>query len=544
MTDTIEAAPPPRSVEEVKAMLEGTEKGGVRNSIHNCLTVFQYDPILSGAVAKNLLTERIDLLKPIGRKRRTGSKAMTDTDMKYILRRMEKYGISSEKKIESAIRIVANENRYHPIRDYLNGLKWDGTERIAHVLHHFLGAAEDEYTCEAMKIFLLGAIKRVFQPGCKFETMLCLVGGQGVGKSTFFRLLADGKVFPGTPDAQRDDRKYWPVALIQREEHDGTRRYYIGEEDVRIVSGTVEKDGTFTASAGKEPLSFPRADFGDAAEIILHLLRNEQGEEVEVSEGLEAFLDAVNIYDLESRTDDRTDFSVAFWSADAPLTGFTVRCRLSRMNPLLDGGRTANLKLEQSGVKFAVPTVNKVNALPESPMEVAERMMMIERLGGVLKYSDVADRVFRCNLLMIDLHFPRMLAEMVRLMHLDGITRISELTERIKEMNPLKIKDELINKHRFYEFKMKQFLLALATGMRPAKIYNGTDSAVEGMLLTNGDGGVLCYHKSDRQTFADFLYRNTRFEKGSVDKDKYGFLERENGVYYFKLNVKIGLVKR
>ena len=56
MTDTIEAAPPPRSVEEVKAMLEGTEKGGVRNSIHNCLTVFQYDPILSGAVAKNLLT--------------------------------------------------------------------------------------------------------------------------------------------------------------------------------------------------------------------------------------------------------------------------------------------------------------------------------------------------------------------------------------------------------------------------------------------------------------------------------------------------------
>ena len=108
-------------------------------------------------------------------------KTLNDTDMKYILRRMEKYGISSEKKIESAISIVANENRYHPIRDYLNGLQWDGTERIAHVLHHFLGAAEDEYTCEAMKIFLLGAIKRVFQPGCKFETMLCLVGGQGCG---------------------------------------------------------------------------------------------------------------------------------------------------------------------------------------------------------------------------------------------------------------------------------------------------------------------------------------------------------------------------
>ncbi len=41
-----------------------------------------------------------------------------------------------------------------------------------------------------MKLFLLGAIHRAFCPGCKFEVMLCLVGGQGAGKSTFFRLLA------------------------------------------------------------------------------------------------------------------------------------------------------------------------------------------------------------------------------------------------------------------------------------------------------------------------------------------------------------------
>ena len=47
-----------------------------------------------------------------------------------------------------------------------------------------------------------------------------------------------------------------------------------------------------------------------------------------------------------------------------------------------------------------------------------------------------------------------------------------------------------------------------------------------------------------KQVMEDFLFRNTRLEKGSLDKDKYGFLEKENGVYYFKLNAKIGLVKR
>ena len=69
-------------------------------------------------------------------------------------------------------------------------MQWDGTERIRFCLHHFLGSETDDYTYEAMRLFLLGAISRAFHPGCKFEIMLCLVGGQGAGKSTFFRLLA------------------------------------------------------------------------------------------------------------------------------------------------------------------------------------------------------------------------------------------------------------------------------------------------------------------------------------------------------------------
>ena len=347
---------------------------------------------------------------------------------------------------------------------------------------------------------------------------------------TFFRLLTEGKVTLGTAKAKKGEID-WPIAMIQREEHDGTRCYYIEKEMVRIKGENSEK-------------SVPRDDFGIVADLILQAVKSSSEDEVTSPDGVEEFLDEVAIFDLEAKTEDRTDFYIAFWHPEAPLSGFSVRSRLGAMNPLLDGGRAANLKLEQSGVKFATPTVNKINALPETPNEVAERMLLIERLGGVLKYSDVADRVFRSNLLMIDLHFPRVLTEMVRIMHLDDITRISELTEVIKQMNPLKIKDELVNKHGFYEFKVKQFLMALALGMRPAKIYIGQDSAVEGILLMDGSGEVLCYHKSEKPVMEDFLFLNTRLEKGSLDKDKYGFLERENGTYYFKLNAKIGLVKR
>ena len=151
---------PPRSVEDVKALLETTEKGGFRNSIRNCLTVFQCDPLLSGAVAYNLLTDRTDILKPIGCKR-TPDSPMTDTDMKYIRLYLEEtYGLTSEKKIQDAADLAAHQNSYHPVREYLNSLTWDGTERIRSCLRHFLGASEDDYTYQSLRLFLLGAIHR------------------------------------------------------------------------------------------------------------------------------------------------------------------------------------------------------------------------------------------------------------------------------------------------------------------------------------------------------------------------------------------------
>ena len=100
------AMQPPQSIEEIKAGLETTEKGGVRQSIRNCLTVFQCDPLLSGAIAYNILTDRKDIIKPIGFHRE--STALNDTDMKYLLLYLEEtYGLTNEKKIDISRRFAA-----------------------------------------------------------------------------------------------------------------------------------------------------------------------------------------------------------------------------------------------------------------------------------------------------------------------------------------------------------------------------------------------------------------------------------------------------
>ncbi len=346
----------------------------------------------------------------------------------------------------------------------------------------------------------------------------------------FFCLLAEGNVYAGTPDVKRDENCCLPIAKVQREEHDGTRNYIIGKNEVRIWGENIDK-------------RIPREDFETVANLILQALRETSGNNMTSPDGVEGFLDEIVIYNLEAKTDDRTDLKVAFYNENAPLTGLSIHSRIGPLYPLRDGGRAANFKIEQTGIKCPTPTINKINAFGEED-DVLGRMQMIERLGGVLKYNDVADKIFRSNLSMIDLHAGRMLGEMTRLMWLEGITKVSELTEAVKRLNPLKIKDELITKHGYYDYKVREFLLAIATGMRPAKVYTGIDSAIDGCLFVTGDGELLCYQRAFKQVFADFLFQNTRLEKGSTQKDKYGYLERENGAYYFKLNLKVGLMKR
>ena len=174
---------------QVKRILKRNKKKEVCQTIDNCLVVLRNDPVLQDAIRQNILTDRQDIVKDVGWVR--SSTTITDTDYQYIMHHLEhNYGLSVEKKIQAAVKINANENQFHPIRDYLSALRWDGEERLPYVLSKYLGAEPCAYTTEVLKVFMLGAVSRVFQPGIKFDYMLCLAGGQGAGKSTFFRFLA------------------------------------------------------------------------------------------------------------------------------------------------------------------------------------------------------------------------------------------------------------------------------------------------------------------------------------------------------------------
>ena len=181
----------PMSVEEVREMLDQTEKGQVKNRVSNVEMILSYDPLLRDGFRYNELTQAIDVVKPMGWKRVSNGPTLSDNDINNVHLYVDRtYGINSRTLAEEAVTIVASRNAYHPVRDFLNSLKWDGMPRVRYALHHFLGADDSDYTYEILKFFMLGAVSRVFKPGIKFDYIICLIGDQGAGKSTFFRLLA------------------------------------------------------------------------------------------------------------------------------------------------------------------------------------------------------------------------------------------------------------------------------------------------------------------------------------------------------------------
>lgn len=129
----------------------------------------------------------------------------------------------SRQNLKAAFSIYAKENGYNPIKDYLDGLKgkWDGVSRVERYIIDTLDADDSELNRFFSKTWILGAVKRVYEPGCQFDCVLALQGGiQGAGKTTLFRRLFKEKYYKTfssgeftNKDAIDKMNKSWAVLL-------------------------------------------------------------------------------------------------------------------------------------------------------------------------------------------------------------------------------------------------------------------------------------------------------------------------------------------
>jgi predicted P-loop ATPase len=154
----------------------------------------------------------------------------------------DELGLPSQKEFFlSVIERIARQNPFHPIRDYLNSLQWDGVPRLDKWLHNYLGAKDTELNSVFGRIHLIAAVRRVRQPGCKYDTMLVLQGRQGRGKSsTVCALCPEEDYFTDNLTLGADQKQIIEITtgkwLVEQAELDG-----MGKKDASTIKAMISR---------------------------------------------------------------------------------------------------------------------------------------------------------------------------------------------------------------------------------------------------------------------------------------------------------------
>jgi len=172
-----------------KTKLSMTDEGAIRPTIVNAVLILRNAEALRG-IRYNELSRAIEVEGELPWDR--PDKFWRDADDAQLYGYVaDQFGVQfPENRFAKALTIVADNRRFNPLRDYVKSLpEWDEVPRVDTLLIDYLGAADTPYTRAVTRATLIGAVSRVLEPGCKFDTVLVLDGKPGIGKSTLLRKL-------------------------------------------------------------------------------------------------------------------------------------------------------------------------------------------------------------------------------------------------------------------------------------------------------------------------------------------------------------------
>ena len=255
--DDFEALPDDPEPDAWKKKLKITDKGALAQTIENVVTILRHDPRLAGCLALDEMKNNIVIVRPTPWKKDADGHQWLDADdaaLRFFLERV--YGIASKDKIFDAVNVVATENKFHPVKDYLNSCTWDGVPRVETLLVDYMGTEDSEYTRTVTRKAMAAAVARIFQPGCKFDHMLTLRGAQGLGKSSFIGKLG-GPWFSDTLTTVQGKEAYenlMGVWIMEVGELAGMRKAEV--EAIKLFLS--KQSDRFRPAYGRRTQEFPR----------------------------------------------------------------------------------------------------------------------------------------------------------------------------------------------------------------------------------------------------------------------------------------------
>ncbi len=241
-----------------------TDKSGIKAVTANYTVILENDPAWRGTIAYDELANEVVFKSTVNLaqflKRKPGDKWTDADDVSLANWLQQEHGIAGAKvnAMRDVVALVARRRAFCPLRERLEALTWDGVCRVDNWLTTYCKVAPSEYSRLVGRLWLISAIARAFEPGCKVDHVLVLEGAQGLGKSTVFKILAfDGAFFNddlrnvGDAEAAKQLQAKWICELSELAA--------ITRRDLETVKSFITRQvDNFRPSYGRSALDFPR----------------------------------------------------------------------------------------------------------------------------------------------------------------------------------------------------------------------------------------------------------------------------------------------
>lgn len=207
--------------EDFLSKLKRDKNGTPESDVFNCLVILKQDPSLKGKIRLDEFSHRLVVIDDLPWRGKDETPYWTDTDDACLRNYFAtKYLIKGKGIIDDALQEVTQDNKFHPVRQYLTGLAWDGECRLDTLFIDCIGAEDTEYIRAVTRKWMCGAVARVMDPGVKFDTAIVLYGAQGLGKSLILERLGrkwfnNSLVDIKTKDALEQIQGSWIVELAE-----------------------------------------------------------------------------------------------------------------------------------------------------------------------------------------------------------------------------------------------------------------------------------------------------------------------------------------
>lgn len=342
---------------------------------------------------------------------------------------------------------------------------------------------------------------------------------------TLIRLLAEGKIYTVKENLVKDDKCFLPILKIFRNESD---RHHI---EYRRETGN---------STNQVDLYLNDEFRGSICISVLTQMANRLYKAITEGEGtfeIESAADIMQTLEcqrIKAVSVDKSDIRMLLHD---PMTnyericGYSIKSDIGNPPTLFNASQATNFKFEIL-TDLTSERIEEINSINGSG-KIKKRIRSI----GLIKFVGVTNENFARNLRFVDTQMEKILAEMLKKYYSEDKSNCVELSASLEESDPLNLKTEKI-----YPHKLKKFLCAVALGLNPTRIWDGTDEANGGYLIVRDNGEIVAYHLHDRSGFENYLLNNTKFDTPSSTRHRFGVIYSEGNRNFINLNFQIRFI--